>query len=174
MSSSQELILVLALVGLLVIAAALAGGLWWRLRARALVDVAHLADVLATRLRTLDALLAKLDAPALDRPANPASARRSSSERILRSSRTDPPVPNAVAGRTLISVPDLSASTAEPAAASASAELARRFSAIWELADTGASPESISRGTGYPIGQVELILGLRRQLETASAGSRAS
>jgi hypothetical protein len=43
--------------------------------------------------------------------------------------------------------------------------LTQRYAAIWTLADTGASPEVIARATGQPIGQIELILGLRRQID---------
>ncbi len=44
--------------------------------------------------------------------------------------------------------------------------LSRRYAAIWELAEGGASPDAIARATGQPIGQIELILGLRRQMDT--------
>jgi hypothetical protein len=44
--------------------------------------------------------------------------------------------------------------------------LSRRYAAIWELAEGGASPDAIARATGQPIGQIELILGLRRQLNS--------
>ena len=40
--------------------------------------------------------------------------------------------------------------------------LQQRYAAIWDLADSGASPDVIARATGLPIGQIELILGLRR------------
>ena len=43
--------------------------------------------------------------------------------------------------------------------------------AIWALADAGAPAEAIARETGQPIGQVELILGLRRQLGRARRGA---
>jgi hypothetical protein len=43
--------------------------------------------------------------------------------------------------------------------------LSRRYAAIWELAEGGASPDAIARATGQPIGQIELILGLRRQMD---------
>jgi hypothetical protein len=43
--------------------------------------------------------------------------------------------------------------------------LSQRYAAIWELAEGGASADSIARATGQPIGQIELILGLRRQLD---------
>ena len=43
--------------------------------------------------------------------------------------------------------------------------LTQRYAAIWDLADTGASPDVIARATGQPIGQIELILGLSRQID---------
>jgi hypothetical protein len=39
-----------------------------------------------------------------------------------------------------------------------------RYSAIWALADSGAVPETIARATGQPIGQIELILSLKRHV----------
>jgi hypothetical protein len=41
----------------------------------------------------------------------------------------------------------------------------QRYSAIWSLAASGSSPEVIARATGQPVGQIELILGLRRQID---------
>jgi hypothetical protein len=86
--------------------------------------------------------------------------------------RIDRADPSAITGPTLIAVPNLvpprSATTA-----TAMAELVQRFGAIWDLVDAGASAEVIARETGYPVGQVELILGLRRQLAgAAQPGSR--
>jgi len=43
--------------------------------------------------------------------------------------------------------------------------LKERHAAIWALADSGSAPEVIARATGQPIGQIELILGLRRQID---------
>ena len=43
--------------------------------------------------------------------------------------------------------------------------LTQRYAAIWALADKGATAEVIARATGQPIGQIELILGLRRQID---------
>ena len=48
--------------------------------------------------------------------------------------------------------------------------LSQRYAAIWTLADQGASPEVIAKATGQPIGQIELILGLRRHID----GSRTT
>jgi hypothetical protein len=69
--------------------------------------------------------------------------------------RADPAAP-------LIAVPSLATAGSEAAAIEAGAELGRRFGAIWEMADLGEPAASIARATGHPIGQVELILGLRR------------
>jgi hypothetical protein len=64
-------------------------------------------------------------------------------------------------GPTLIAVPKIAGATELPT--SPPKGLTHRFSPIWELADKGASAEAIARVTGQPVGQVELILGLRRQ-----------
>jgi hypothetical protein len=48
--------------------------------------------------------------------------------------------------------------------------LSERFDAIWALADNGSSPEVIARATGQPVGQIDLILGIRRKI----AGSRTT
>jgi hypothetical protein len=63
----------------------------------------------------------------------------------------------------LIAVPSLAAVPNERDAAISG--LTQRYAAIWTLADTGASAEVIARATGQPIGQIELILGLRRQID---------
>ena len=68
--------------------------------------------------------------------------------------------------RTLITVPDLSVS--DFPSPQASDELAQRYGSIWDRAEGGASPESIARETGQPIGQVELILGLRHPRASSS------
>jgi hypothetical protein len=73
--------------------------------------------------------------------------------------RFDPP---SYGGRPLITVPSLAANGSSTAAIEAAAELGRRFGPIWDLADSGQPPSEIARTTGQPIGQVELILGLRR------------
>ncbi len=68
----------------------------------------------------------------------------------------------------LISVPNLAAG---PEGRDVSANsLNQRYAAIWALADQGASPDVIARATGQPIGQIELILSLRRHID----GSRTT
>jgi hypothetical protein len=64
----------------------------------------------------------------------------------------------------LISVPRLPAAQDRQAMQNG---LSQRYAAIWELADSGASPDAIARATGQPIGQIELILGLRRQMDAS-------
>ena len=63
----------------------------------------------------------------------------------------------------LIAIPNLASTTSDRDATLNS--LTQRYAAIWSLADTGASADVIARATGQPIGQIELILGLRRQFD---------
>jgi len=66
---------------------------------------------------------------------------------------------------TLIAVPSLAAPPNEREASING--LSHRYAAIWSLADSGTSADVIARATGQPIGQVELILGLRRQIDAS-------
>ena len=68
----------------------------------------------------------------------------------------------------MISVPNLAADQEDRETSSSS--LSQRYGAIWTLADEGASPEVIAKATGQPIGQIELILGLRKHID----GSRST
>jgi hypothetical protein len=93
--------------------------------------------------------------------------------------RADRPIPEPLAGPTLISVPNLAAPAEGGASSEAAVALGRRFATIWERAESGDSAGAIARDTGYPVGQVELILGLKRRIPPPSAtpegpGSRAS
>jgi hypothetical protein len=63
----------------------------------------------------------------------------------------------------LIAVPNLASAAGDREAMLSG--LSQRYAAIWTLADQGASAEVIARATGQPIGQIELILGLRRQID---------
>jgi hypothetical protein len=69
---------------------------------------------------------------------------------------------------TLISVPDLEATNGDSGASIQG--IKERHAAIWELADSGATAETIARATGQPIGQIELILGLRRRIDSGKSG----
>jgi hypothetical protein len=64
----------------------------------------------------------------------------------------------------LIAVPNLAAAQDRQAMHGG---LSQRYAAIWDLADAGSSPDVIARATGQPIGQIELILGLRRQYDAS-------
>jgi len=66
---------------------------------------------------------------------------------------------------TLIAVPSLAAPPNDREASISG--ISHRYSAIWSLADSGASADVIARATGQPIGQIELILGLRRQIDAS-------
>jgi hypothetical protein len=72
---------------------------------------------------------------------------------------------------TLIAIPDL-AVPEEVREHQAQSELGQRHGQVWALADAGVPPEEIARQTRQPIGQVELILGLYRQVH--SSGGPAS
>lgn len=86
--------------------------------------------------------------------------------------RADPAEPSAVSGPTLITVPKLSAAVPSQATATVTRELGLRFGPIWEMADTGATADAIARATGQPVGQIELILALRRQAALVADGPR--
>lgn len=140
---------------------------WLRVRALPGPELARVIESLRAEIAALK--------PALERVK---AERRTARNRVAPASRLhriDPAVENAVPGPTLIAVPNLATST--EGTGPANEELGRRFAPVWSLADTGLSAEAIAERTGQPIGQVELILGLRRQLGTshsvgASVGNR--
>jgi hypothetical protein len=169
MSPSLAMTVIVTLAALLALVSAVAGALWLRGRAWPLVEAVQLASELAERQRALEAMLAKLEKKAAAPGVKPGSSLLANpAVHSRRGRRFDRAEPTAITGPTLIAVPDLAA----PHSPAAAAELGRRFGAVWELADAGLAPEEIARRTGQPIGQVELVLGLRRQL--AAAGGRAS
>ena len=160
--------LLLALVTSLFLALAFVlivlGAVWARLRSltRPIDAAARSIDSLAERQRALEAILEQLN------PEAPPPPKPGHSPVISFTRRVDRAEPIAPAVRPLIAVPNLAALPSEDAA-EATAELGRRFGAIWLMADQGAPAEEIARACGQPIGQVELILGLRRQV---AAGAR--
>jgi hypothetical protein len=77
--------------------------------------------------------------------------------------RRAPGGPLAGQDATLIAIPSLPSAPADREAAAS--ELGERYNAIWSLEAQGATAEVIARTIGQPIGQVELILGLRRQID---------
>ncbi len=147
------------------------GVLWRRVRALPVDEIARGIENLAERQRAVESLLTRLEAREAARAAQAAQA---ASRGPAASPGLSPNAPrrvdrgemNAARGPTLIAVPHLPAPASE---GSAAAELDRRFGAIWALADSGASADEIARNTGQPIGQVELILGLRSQVNAPLA-----
>ncbi len=163
MSPAMEMALIVTLTGLLAVVSAVAGALWWRVRS------IPRSDPVDRSLERIERLLERLEGQTVPMPERRAQADSSPcGPRTFR--RADLAEPTAVTGPTLITVPDLASPPSE--ASQAAAELGERFGAIWALADSGASPDSIARATGHPIGQVELILGLRRQLASAVGEAR--
>lgn len=180
MSTLLELGLFAVLAGLLVLVSVVAGALWQRVRSVPTTRATLLARDLVERLQVLETLIERLEHGPPPRGAGPATTsgptregRPGASVRLdLRSEHSPtvapgPPAPApvlAASGPTLIAVPGLSSPSSPPPIAEN--ELAGRFGAIWGLADQGEPVEAISRATGVPIGQVELILGLRRRTTT--------
>ena len=169
MSASPSLLLVglLSITGVLAIVVVLLALVWTRVRALPLAEAQRLVAELTELQREAQGLMARVDSRASDPSAAPSSESPNVSRmRGTTKSRVDPPA-SPVAGPTLIAIPSLAAPPSETTAAAA-VELGRRFGAIWDLADSGASTEAIARRSGQPIGQVELILALRRQLAVKS------
>jgi hypothetical protein len=121
-------------------------------------EVGRRLDDLTGRHRALEARLARIEASATEA----AIAIASKGGR-----RVDRGGPATSVGPTLIAVPNLAAPPSP--ALEAAAELESRFGDVWAMADAGRPAEAIARETGQPIGQVELILGLRRQRPVAEA-----
>ena len=129
-------------------------------RARAESEaLARRVDDLSLRLRAVEAAVGPRSAPQMTPRPVPSRPRH----------RIDPPTPTAISGPTLIAVPSMASDGSEAVAHDAAAGLGRRFGPIWELADAGEPAEAIARATGQPIGQVELILALRRQADAPRA-----
>lgn len=170
MPLTPSLVVIAGLSLVLAIVSALAGLGWAKLRSMPLVHAAHLARQLAERQQALEELIERLERTAKrGREAVPLAAHPTGPPPVTASRRIDVPQPSAYTGPTLIAVPDLSAPPPD-APSKAGDELASRFGAIWQMAAQGVSSEEIARQSGQPIGQVELILGLRRQLAANAEG----
>ncbi len=163
MHPTLVLALMITMAAMLVVVSVAAGALWWRARSVPMLRALQLARDLAERQRRLEELIEKLEKAGKQRPV-PSGPAGSTAIRL------DHAHPSAVPGPTLISVPDLGAPPCPPA--EAASELEKRFGPIWELAERGEPAEAIARITGQPIGQVDLVLGLRRQLETTTIERR--
>lgn len=148
------------------------GAICIRLRALPFAESARILDDISRRQREIENIVISIEtklAASLSATES-AEVRPSGGTSTKTMRRVDHAESNAVAGPTLIAIPNMSANS-PTGPASATAELGRKFGAIWELADAGAPSEAIARTTGQPIGQVELILGLRRQIAGAGASS---
>jgi hypothetical protein len=170
---SWAMTLAAAGLGLLVLGLVVLVMLRFWVRSLARAATARLVEDLARRQDSLEALLTSLAEKGAGQPPSTIqsddSRGRLSPKSSARSLRPDPAASSTFKGPTLIAVPSLAAASS-PATAALLAELSQRFGEIWGQADAGASIEAIAERTGYPIGEVELILGLRRQL--ASEHSR--
>jgi hypothetical protein len=82
-----------------------------------------------------------------------------------RSARADAASADSGSAPTLIAVPSLAAPAPRSQREATINGISHRYAAIWSLADSGASADVIARATGQPIGQIELIMGLRRQID---------
>jgi len=156
----------------LIAAAAVPCVLWYRKR-RARLLAAELEQDLRT-LRRLDEFIRSGREPGKPLPTTISGESRQAQDPSSNPANHPPlsefiPKPDETPP-TLISVPCLESRSVEDAA-HAGDELGRRHAAIWQMADSGRSAEEISTTTGQPIGEIELILGLRRQIQSVSAES---
>jgi hypothetical protein len=170
---SWAMTLAAAGLGLLVLALVVLVILRFWVRSLARTVTAHVVEDLARRQDSLEELLTSLAEKGVEQPPSAVQfddgRGRLSPKPPTRSLRPDPAASSTFKGPTLIAVPSLAVASSS-ATATMLAELSQRFGEIWRQADAGASVEAIAEQTGYPIGEVELILGLRRQL--ASEHSR--
>jgi len=137
----------------------LVGALWAWVRSIPLEETTRMVGDLARRQETIEGVLLRLERDR-NHPLKASLPSSGSDLGPVPLKRTDRGKASAVGGPTLIVVPNL-ATTIPDASTVPAAELSQRFGAIWALAESGLSSEAIARTTGQPIGQVELILGLR-------------
>jgi hypothetical protein len=130
--------------------------------------IVAIEDRLGTLERTVEDLTRAERSPAPTRPGPISQVKPSEARRGFKRVTTTRLDSAATPGRTLIAVPDLTVAVSS----NPTEDMARRYGSIWDLAEAGASPESIARDTGQPIGQVELILGLKSP-RAATGGSRS-
>ena len=121
-------------------------------------------------LRRINELIGKASEPATPPGGQPGGRRQESGLRgsflaeLEGDSTQSNPEPKPIP--TLISVPTLEAHSDEDAI-QAGDSLGRRHAAVWQLADEGRSPEEIASAAGQPVGEIELILALRRRVRTS-------
>jgi len=148
-------------------------------RSRLEIGMDRKYQYLFVQLRELENRIAQLETLGLD------DRRRQSPSVSRASTRADSPAENAPRVKSpwwrtpsvgaadsgelsLIAVPSLQPAQSDRGVTVQS--LKERYAAIWALADSGATVEQMARATGQPVGQIELILGLRRQID----GTRTS
>ena len=162
--TSAQFAAILATMGLPLVAQGVAWA-WLYRRVQTLTNQNNARPVEPTSradpsIRVLEAQLARLEAAI---GAGPDARGRSTSlsPDAKRLRRLDRRQVASADGPVLIAVPSLAAPPSATLMAAAAVEFDRRFGLIWALADAGNSLDEIARQTGYPVGQVELILGLR-------------
>lgn len=125
-----------------------------------------------SRLEELDARIKLMESK---KKRSPSKIRARESERSLERGamplarrRVDPPLVSSIEGPSLISIPDIGSrrSAADTSLSNAHGE---RFSDIWERGELGLSPSQIAKECGIPLGQVELVLGLRELARTTKS-----
>lgn len=134
---------------------------------RRLSELGDQLKALRARAERCEAVLALRDggvAAEAFATADSVTIRRAVPPGKTRPGRSVDPTPGDLHEPTLIAVPKLAAAQDRQAM---HGNLSQRYAAIWDLAHAGASPDVIARATGQPIGQIELILGLRRQLDAS-------
>jgi len=165
MASSDWFVPLVLMVGLAILGLAVAGGVFLisslrQLRREMLVGQTELAR----HLRFFESRLDRLEGQET-RSAGGKTREVPAGQPLPKAWRKEPATASPP-GPTLIAVPALAAPTAEPSDGSEGG-LAERHLEILELAAAGSSPGDIARQTGQPIGQVELILGLHRQIHSS-------
>ncbi len=171
MLSHPSLVLALfAVVGLATaVSLILLGAIWTRIRALTLDETSRHVAALARRQESIEAVLRRLETARNSGGTEPASA----SNPVGVNLRVDRGETGGGRGPTLIAIPSL-AENREPGAGSSDrateavvADLTLRFGPIWDRAEAGESVGAIAQASGLPIGEVDLILGLRRRIETS-------
>ena len=165
---------------ILAAAAVVAIGIAWGV-GRLAVEGARRADRIESRLAALEVVVRRIEAamPQTAGVGPPTGTPSRSSGTVPSATAVRTPKPGPI-WPTLIAVPDLSkrggtvGTQAEGAwRGAASADLESRFGRVWALAEAGAGPERIAAATGQPIGQVMLVLSLRRRLSGEAGTAEA-
>ena len=124
------------------------------------------------RLESLDARIQGWELPnTSSSPSEKPRAMASHGEPVPTSSlrrRVDRPSASSIPGPSLIAIPDL-ATERSVFDTTFGDELEGRYREIWTRGDLGVPPREIARESGLPLGQVELILGLRRLVRPATS-----